>query len=131
MAYLVKTTGKFGVMDPATKEDLSSTRPGILHRDDFINLLMSRKQIKVIASDLVDSVTDKDFAKYWHEAESSKDQETLAIASFLSKYQADEDPELPPEDLLIHEEVQEETQEEVQETKPPKRANNRKANKKK
>ncbi len=96
MAYLVETIGSIGLLDPYTLESISSTRPGILHNAEFVNMAIGRRQLKIISADLPEKVTDKEFNKFWNESAGSKDRKGLAVESFLSKYTPSEAPDLPP-----------------------------------
>ena len=119
MAYLVKSTGKFYLLSPDSKEEINYDRPYVVHNQLFVELLVGRRQIRVIDADLSEKATDKEFEKYWREFAESTTQERSAIASFLTKYGTpvafDKEPEvvefIEPPVLESEEEAEAEAQE--------------------
>lgn len=123
MAYLVKTTGKFYLLSPNAKEEINYDRPHVVHNQLFVELLVGRRQIRVIDADLSEKATDKEFEKYWREFAESATQERSAIASFLTKYGTpvafDKEPEavefIEPPVLESEEEIEAEAESEAEE----------------
>jgi len=90
---LVETTGPFQLVDER-QQLIHSDRPTVA--DVGSNMFQHRAaagQIRLLAGELQDAATDKEFAKFWAEAEGNHE---LAIASFLSAFGPKvAEPELP------------------------------------
>ena len=83
MKLLVKTTGKFMLLDPMTNCEMESVRPSVVQSSQFVNSRIAVGQIEVIAGHLKEEATDAEFANFW---KGSNGDEALAVESFLSAF---------------------------------------------
>lgn len=87
MKIIVKTTGKFALMDPSGAE-IRSQRPTVCNRTGFIDQRVKLKQVEIVAEDLPAEATDLEFEAFWRECEGDFD---LAVESYLAKLKKDLD----------------------------------------
>ncbi len=90
MKLIVTPLGPHGYMDPTTGDEVQPFRPSVVQHSSFIDTLIGSSKIKLIANDLSDEASDKEFALYYRE--SGKDVE-LAVESFLSSFAKPKDEE--------------------------------------
>jgi hypothetical protein len=82
MKLIVKTTDTFMLFDPESGDLVSESRPSVVKESSFIANRMSIGHLKLLGQ-VNDDATDSEFAKTWAE---TKDDEKLAIESFISEY---------------------------------------------
>lgn len=89
MKVLVKTTGQFMLMFPMTREEVPHNRPAVVTNQSGVDQQINAGQIKVLSPNLLpDDASDEEFAGFWAESAGSDDQESLAVAAFLSTFEA-------------------------------------------
>lgn len=86
MAYLVRLDKPVLLADPVSGQRILNDRPYLLHNMAFVQLCVSRRQLRVIDAEVSDRATDHDFEMIWGEFRDCETQERSAIASFLSMY---------------------------------------------
>ena len=97
MKVLVKTTGRFMLMFPMTREEVPHNRPAVVTQQSGIDQQIAAGQIKVLSPKLLpDDASDVEFAKFWAESAAAEDQEALAVAAFLSTFEPE--PQVPSPD---------------------------------
>lgn len=92
MKVIAKTTSAINLIEPMTRELLEEI-PRVVHWSQFLESRTGKGQIKVLASDLPDEATDKEFQGFLDESDGDVD---LAVEAYKSTFEMDEDePELP------------------------------------
>lgn len=84
---LVETIGNITLMDMGQGVEVRWNRPTVVSRSPFISLKQADGQIRILESDLDESASDEEFAKFWLEHGSDKD---VAVANFLTSLQGPE-----------------------------------------
>ena len=84
MKAIAKTTKPIMLIDPVTKEVLEQGAPTLVTWTHFFEARTGAGQIKVLAGDLPDTAEDKDFQEFLRDA----DNETLAVAAYISMFEA-------------------------------------------
>jgi len=79
---LVETVGDFQLVDNHNQL-IPAHRPAVVEMSHFFQARALLNQLRLVAGELKDTATDKEFASYWRE--SAGDRE-LAIESFLSAF---------------------------------------------
>jgi hypothetical protein len=62
MKIIVKTTGSFSLYDPETLEPVNKERPHLVSNSQFFLLRMAAGQLKLLADNLPEHASDKDWA---------------------------------------------------------------------
>lgn len=84
---IVETTGEWSLMLPNHAGTIHRLRPTVVTNSDFVQRQVAVKQCRILATDLPDEATDKEFVAFW--IESGKDKE-LAIESFKASFLTEE-----------------------------------------
>lgn len=78
-------------MDPQTKEFITNA-PRVVVWSHFLEARTGKGQLKILASDLPELATDEDFQAFLADSDQKED---LAVASFVSQFEEDEDEKEP------------------------------------
>lgn len=97
MKMIVETTGSFGLLDPYTGDYLPFNRPCVVNTNEFMATRISLEQLKLLGM-VTDKATDKEFVAYLKDSgKPSKKATDLAVASFISAFEPEEDkPKVKP-----------------------------------
>lgn len=90
---IVATTGPFALMDFSTGDEAHHARPSVVTKSQFINQRQGLGQLKVLSNVLRAEATDAEFVKYLKDSE----DENLAIAAFVEKYEDKPEPKPEPQ----------------------------------
>jgi len=80
---IVETTGPWSLLQPNHAGPIHRLRPTVVDNTQFVQHQTAIGQIRILATDLPDEATDKEFVAFW--IESGKDKE-LAIESFKASF---------------------------------------------
>lgn len=92
MKAIVVTQDKCTRINPINGEIIEAFRPSVVTLSEFVSNLVMKRVLKPVGGPLKDTATDAEFVKFYIDSDQKED---LAVSSFMSKYDAEDEDEVP------------------------------------